>query len=264
MGMFDWFRSKPECPVDDASRSWVDARWRWLEGQFGVERVRKCAAVLPRPEFFPDSYDGTEDDARRVLDRVCGYMDVDPGCIEMSLYSDQGPLAGHPMFEGQWQGTTGLYHPEGDKFRVWLEAANLHDPLAMVATMAHELGHVHLLGHGRLSGDEEDQEPLTDLLTVYFGLGAITANSVIREQSWQEGPFSGWKMGRQGYLTMPIYGYALARFAHSRGEDGTEWARELRPDVRAPFKQAMRFLSAEQLAARRGRAEPDATPGSGA
>ncbi len=201
MGMFDWFRSKPECPVDDASRSWVDARWRWLEGQFGVERVRKCAAVLPRPEFFPDSYDGTEDDARRVLDRVCGYMDVDPGCIEMSLYSDQGPLAGHPMFEGQWQGTTGLYHPEGDKFRVWLEAANLHDPLAMVATMAHELGHVHLLGHGRLSGDEEDQEPLTDLLTVYFGLGAITANSVIREQSWQEGPFSGWKPGRGNWIS---------------------------------------------------------------
>ncbi len=245
MGLFDWFRSKPECPVDPATREWVDDRWAWLEGQFGVERIRKCSVILPRPEFFPDAYGGTEAGARQVLNRVCGYMDLDPACIVMSLYDDQGPVAGHPMFGGQWQGTAGLYHPEDGKFRVWVEAANLHDPLAMVATMAHELGHVHLLGHGRISGEAEDHEPLTDLLTVYFGLGAITANSVIREQSWHEGNYSGWKIGRRGYLTMPIYGYALARFARIRDEDGTCWSRELRPDVRVAFRQAMHFLSAE-------------------
>lgn len=44
---------------------------------------------------------------------------------------------------------------------------------------------------------------------------------------------------------MPVFGYALARFACSRGEDGAGWSRELRPDVRAAFKQGMRFLSAQ-------------------
>jgi hypothetical protein len=104
---------------------------------------------------------------------------------------------------------------------------------------------VHLLGHGRISVDTEDHEPLTDLLTVFFGLGVFTANSVIRETSWHAGQLSGWSIGRRGYLGMPVYGYAFARFARARGEDGSDWSRELRPDVRSAFKQAMRFLEKE-------------------
>jgi hypothetical protein len=237
--MFGWFRSQPECPVDPATREWIDRRWVSLEGQFGRERLRKCRVVLPRPEFFPDPFQGTEEDARRILDRVCAYMDIDPATVEMSLYEDRDPL-----YEGEWRhGTAGLYHAEGGKFRIWVEVGNLDDPLAMVATMAHELGHVHLLGHGRISDEAEDHEPLTDLLTVYFGMGVFSANSVIREHYWQAGQVSGWSMGRRGYLGMPAYGYALARFARARDEDGSEWARELRLDVRSPFKQAMRFLA---------------------
>jgi hypothetical protein len=52
-------------------------------------------------------------------------------------------------------------------------------------------------------------------------------------------------MGRRGYLGMREYGYAFARFAWARGEDGSGWSRELRLDVRSAFKQAMRYLSAE-------------------
>jgi hypothetical protein len=115
----------------------------------------------------------------------------------------------------------------------------------MVGTMAHELGHVHLLGHRRIGDDVEDHEPLTDLLTVFFGLGVFTANSVIREKYWVEGQTSGWRMSRQGYLAMPMYGYAFARFARSRGEDGSAWTRELRLDVRSAFKKALRFLEQE-------------------
>ena len=82
------------------------------------------------------------------------------------------------------------------KYRIWVEAGNLNDPLALVATLAHELGRVDLLGAGRVSPDTEDHEPLTDLLTVFFGLGVITANAVIRENYWSAGAFSGWSMGR--------------------------------------------------------------------
>jgi hypothetical protein len=246
MGLFDWFRSKPECPVDPDTRTWIDHRWRWLEAEFGTDRVRKLPVVLPRPEFFPDPYNATEADARQMLDRVCGYMGIGPSTIRMSLYDESDPMAENPIFGGQRrEGTAGLYHPEGGRYRIWVEAANLHDPLAMVATMAHELGHVHLLGHGRVSPDQQDHEPLTDLLTVFLGLGVFTANSVIRERYWHEGNYSGWSIGRRGYLGMPMYGYAFALFARARCEDGAAWSRELRPDVRSAFKQAMRFLVAE-------------------
>jgi hypothetical protein len=76
-------------------------------------------------------------------------------------------------------------------------------------------------------------------------MGIFTANSVMRENYWHAGQVSGWSMGRRGYLRMTDYGYAFARFARARGEDGAEWVRELRLDVRSAFKQAMRFLATE-------------------
>jgi hypothetical protein len=236
--MLGWFRSKPECPVDPETRAWLDQRWHWLELEFGLERVCDNPLVLPRPDFFPDPYHGSRKCVRRLLDRVCEYMDLDPDTIDLKLYQDR-----RATYEGQWRhGTSGLYCAEGGRFRIALEAGNVEDPLALVGTMAHELGHVHLLGHGRISDEDPGHEPLTDLLTVYFGMGIFTANSVIREKFWHAGSVSGWSMGRLGYLGMPEYGYAFARFARARGEDGSAWARELRPDVRSAFKQAMRFL----------------------
>jgi hypothetical protein len=238
--MFNWFRSPPECPVNPATREWIDGRWKWLEFQFGVERLQSGRVILPRPEFFPDPFRGSEDDARRMLDRVCGYMDLDPATVELTLYG-----GGRPAYDGEWRpGTAGLYQADGDKHRIWVEVGNLHDPVAMVGTLARELGHVHLLGHGRIE-DIEDHEPLTDLLTVYLGMGVFLANSVIREHYWDAGHVSGWSMGRRGYLDMPAFGYAFARFARARGEDGSEWAHELRLDVRTAFKEAMRYLAEE-------------------
>ena len=57
-------------------------------------------------------------------------------------------------------------------------------PFSIVATCAHELAHVVLLGQGRISLDAEDHEQLADLLPVFFGLGVFSANAVIRERNW--------------------------------------------------------------------------------
>ncbi len=239
--MLAWFRANSECPIDPAARTWLDGRWAWLERQFGVERVRNARLILPRADFFPNRFTGTPEDARALLDRVCDYMGIDAASVKLSLYEERTAV-----YEGQWhRGTSGLYQSEANTFRIWVEVGNLSDPLAMVGTMAHELGHVHLLGHGRISGEEEDHEPLTDLLTVFLGLGIFTANSVIRETDWISENRAGWTMHRRGYLGMPDYGYAFARFAQARGEDGSLWSRELRLDVRTAFKQSMRFLSHE-------------------
>jgi tetratricopeptide (TPR) repeat protein len=40
-----------------------------------------------------------------------------------------------------------------------------------------------------------------------------------------------------------MFGYALALFAWLRGEDRPEWARQLRPDVRGPFRKALAYLT---------------------
>ena len=230
--------SAPTCPVDNESREWIEQRMRWLVKEFGRERCQSATVVLPIASFFPDAYDGSEASVLALTHRVCGYMGIDHETIHVSLYVDQPPVE----TDGLVQGTRGLYQEEDGGFRIWLEVQNLGDPLALVATIAHELGHVLLLGQGRISPDEADHEPLTDLLTVFLGLGVITSNAVVRESTLRMGHFSTWQMSRGGYLTMQQYGYALALFARLREEQPQKWVRVLRPDVKKAFKQGRKFL----------------------
>jgi hypothetical protein len=49
-------------------------------------------------------------------------------------------------------------------------------------------------------------------------------------------------MQRLGYLPEEIYGYALARFAHERGERRPKWADYLSTNMRSYFKKSAEWL----------------------
>jgi hypothetical protein len=235
--MLGWFRAR--CPVEPAAKQWLEERMLWLAEEYGTDYFRSVQVVLPLDEFFPDPYSGSVRDVRCLLRRVCEYMDVDPKSVRLELYENRDPTV---SADGLQRGAAGVYQQDRGKHVVGLDAANLGDPMGLVGTMAHELAHAHLLGDERISPEAEDMEPLTDLLTVFLGMGLFTANSVIREKYWQDGHSAGWQMKRQGYLTMPMYGYAHALFAWARREEQPVWARYLRGDVRDPFQQGLRFL----------------------
>jgi Pentapeptide repeats (8 copies) len=233
--MFPSFGSSPQCPVEPAVQQWIESRMGWLIDQFGIDRLHDAEVILPTEDYFPDDFNSSKEYARVVLERVCNYVEIAPTSVELHFYEDRNPHLNRR--------TAGSYEAVEGKYRIWIEANNLDDPIALVATMAHELAHIHLLGHGRISAETQDHEPLTDLLTVFLGMGVITANSVIREKYWDAGTFSSWSIARQGYLTMPMYGYALALFARARGEHQPSWERHLRGDVLSAFRKARRFLA---------------------
>jgi hypothetical protein len=132
---------------------------------------------------------------------------------------------------------------EGSRALIALKSTLLKDPLSLVATAAHELGHVILLGGGLMDRDTSDHEPMTDLLTVYLGFGIFTANSAARFKQYQEERRAGWSMQKLGYLREEVYGYALARFAAERGEERAEWTKHLSTNVRAYFKRSRSWLN---------------------
>jgi hypothetical protein len=140
--MFNWFSKKPPvCPIDDETRHWVDRRWDWMLTEFGLERLKQIQQILPKPEYFPDPYNGTDEDVQRMFERVCQYLELDPVTMVLHLYNEQ-KIAGIDNF----QGTAGVYHEEDGKFHIWLEVSNLELPLALVATIVHELCHVFYWG----------------------------------------------------------------------------------------------------------------------
>jgi hypothetical protein len=166
--------------------------------------------------------------------RVCEYMGVDPDPIRLQFFT-QKRLKG---VEGFQSGAAGTYEDEGWRTTIRLDEDTLSDPMVVVATFAHELGHVLLLGQGRITADRKDHEPLTDLITVFLGLGVFTANSRRREyHSTTE-----WSVRRLGYLSQEMVGYGLALFAWIRGEENPIWLKHLAINPRTYCKRGLRYL----------------------
>ena len=247
--MWRLFANQTGCPVEPEMCKWVDGRFGWLEEQFGRDVPRKARVVLPTPEFFPDRYEGRHEDVQAMFVRVCSFMGVEPERFKLFLYT--GPKTPTTIGSTQGSGAAGLYiHRDGNaggdqRAAIGIETSYLSDPTRVVATLAHEVGHELLLGQNRISREAPDHEPLTDLLTVFFGLGIFTSNATIRDSGWTQGGWTGWHTSRVGYLDQRTFGYALARFAWARKETNPPWIKHVRPDVRSPLKQSLRFIQSQ-------------------
>jgi hypothetical protein len=249
------FGFSPKLPISDEQRLWTDDGFRRLEKLLGRRRMLDAKVVEPTAEDFPDPYNKSPEAVENLFSRVCAYMCIDRSGIELEIFQDETEelreMLPHWRSGGETQ-AAGLYvhaheqeRPSDDEERkmvVAVRSTMLKDPMALVATVAHELGHVILLGGKLISPETPDHEPITDLLTVFLGLGIFTANSAARFKQFQKDRRVGWSMRRLGYLPESVFGYALARFAMERGEEKAGWARHLSPNVRSDFKCSKRWL----------------------
>lgn len=229
--MFDWL-FRPSCPCDPAAKAWVEERLEWLAEEFEDSAFTGRRIVLPTPELFPDPYDGSKKAVRKLLNRVCGYMDVVPDLVALKFMADAGKIwlvndAGYDL-----PGVAGTYQEGEQKFIIHIDKSGLDDPMELVGTMAHELAHVRLLGEGRIMNEVFNNELLTDLTVVHFGLGIFLANI---PRHW-ESQYSKWPetdLLKPEYMTSPMFGWALAHLAWFRGEERPEWARYLNGGARS-------------------------------
>jgi len=276
----------PKLPVTEEERLWVDEGFRRLGKMLGSSRLQNATVVLPTDEFFPDPWDGSESGLKTLFRRVCGYMGVNPGKVELQIDPDStivpvsneldealssygmGANQGQvelsivpdaaatsdsnelvetmPVFSqcGRRNEAAGRYIGGSGEERpiIAVNSSLLNDTLTLVATLAHELGYVILLDGGHMQCDAEDLEPLTDLLTVYLGLGVFTANASGNFRKYRGGGHRGWSMSRLGYLPEAVFGYALACFAMERGEYQPAWAGHLSTNLKAWFRQSAEWL----------------------
>lgn len=227
------------CPVDDRERTWVDDSLGWFRDQFGDASLT-APVILPTRDYFPPPFDGTDDDVRSLVTRVAGYMGV-RAALTLRFTSDLDQARNlQTGFGGprRASGAAGTYSGHDGRPVLTLDRSNVAKPERLVAVIAHELAHVRLLGEERIPSDRADQEPLTDLLTVFFGLGIFNANSA-RDFSQHSG---GWQTQRLGYLTEQLFGYGLARWATLREESDPPWAKYLDTNPRTYMKQGLRYL----------------------
>jgi len=215
---------------------------------------------VPNYADFPIRYDGTAQSAFETMRIIATQMEVPVENIELHLYDEgvqsisSGSPFGNSMFlneDDAQKGSAGLYWGATSQgpYEIWVNRDKLAEPENLVATLAHEISHIKLLGEDRI---DENDEHLTDLTAVIFGLGIFNANAAF--QTFTTIKTYGWRS--QGYLSQIQWGYALALFAHLRGESNVSgesngrnatspaWIDHLTPNIKSDFLQAQRFIAA--------------------
>ena len=249
--MLSFFRKKPaSCPVDEDIRLWMDKAFKWLWYTFGEDLIRSKQTLLPDDHHFPIVFDGNKDAANRALIIVATQMDFNPDDIILDYFAElnrnigTGGLGGGELFikyEKDSTPSSGLYHgkKEDDKYHISLEENNLLDPIGLVSTLAHEIAHIKLLGENRL---KKNNESLTDLTTIVYGMGVISANAAFRFNSG----FKEWGYQKLGYLSQIEWGYALAVYATMLNQPCPSWANHLTDTVKGNFKRGVEYILTNQ------------------
>lgn len=225
---------KNGCPVEEATRIWLEQSFLTLLSIFGEDNTKNRTILTPERRHFPIRYDGKEQAAFDTLRIIADQMEVSVEKIKLDFYDDEL----RHITEGS---PGGLYWGKGedDVFEISLVRTKLTEPENMVATLAHEIAHIKLLGENRM---DKNDEFLTDLTTIFFGLGIFNANAAF--QTFADSRYYGWSTS--GYLSQLEWGYALSLFAYIRQEEQPLWSNYLCPNVKADFRQGQNFINANR------------------
>lgn len=250
--MFGLFSKKQnnECPIDPEMRLWMENAFLWLATQFGHDNIATKPMLHPTPEHFPIRYNGSKESLIKTAEIVAGQMEIDIDDINLDSYEQNiqefsGDF-GHRMWtqvdkESDETLAAGLYFGKNEhgKYDIFIERKNLSDPETLVATLAHEFSHIKILGEKRLDYNDEQ---LTDLTPVVFGLGIFNANSAFKEHK----SFDSYGHNSTGYLKQREWGYALALYAYFRQEKNSDWIKYLTPNIKSDFKKSMDYINANK------------------
>ena len=223
-----------KCSASKEERMWIHYNFYWLIQQFGITKLRSLKVIKPTRSDFPITHDGSAASVFDVLKIVAKQMDIDIERIDLLLFQNL-----------QTKGATsdaGYYHAaENGRFEIAIEENIVKNAFKLVATIAHELAHIKLLGENRIT---ENNEHLTDLTTVFFGFGIINTNAAYQEQFIVNAAARSYatESSTLGYLTQSEFAYALALFSYYRNEWNPSWRKHLSPDVRRLYKINSQFI----------------------
>lgn len=217
-----------------------------LEHLAELIRVRGASTFLSAPLLepsdrdFPDRWTPDEAGVERLVRRILNYAGMKSFSPQIEIYD--GPEAmeastgGHAGQVAAW--FEGL---DRDTARFGVDVDSLNAPDALVGILCHEVAHAYRDCHGLTYFDRTQDEPLTDLTTVFLGFGILTTNAshIYRADSVSYGH------SQAGYITPEMWSFALAVQVVARRLGAKERAqvrRQLQTNQGTYFKHALEHL----------------------
>ena len=242
--MFNFLKSNKKYePLDKELRKYFENNFLWLMQEFPEPKIEERKILTPTASDFPVKWNKNRENAIDVLKIICNNMQLDPNEIKLDFYDnglkeiDTGASVIFTEQDPDSPEAAGLYHHEkvDGKYSISLDEALLERPDSLIATIAHELSHVKLLGEKKL---EQNDEMLTDLAAVFFGLGIFNANCAFQFYNQVDR----WGHSSLGYLKIDEWAYALALFAFIRHEDEPEWKQFLSATIKSDFEKCLSYM----------------------
>ena len=244
--LFKFWVKKDKLPVTETDKEWIENALLLLSEMFDPTFFKSLVTITPDREYFDWNFTGGDEDAEFVLERLVEIMHIDAWEIQLMFYSNrptsfsEGIVATpSEKLKGSWKSTSGEYVNKGlGQKEIRIEMDLLKNPVSLISTMAHELAHYKLLGEGRM---DENDEHLTDLTAVAFGLGIFKGNSYFKFGQWTGTTHQSWQMQKKGYLPEQMIAYAMAWLAHYRTED-ISWKKYLNKTMKKYFEQSYQYI----------------------
>ena len=245
--MFGIFGNKKnDCPIDEEMRQWIEYAMQWLMLEFGEEFFHKTHVYSNMKELL-NSFEKETATLNELGDMIIYLMFLEDEEILFTVYdegveqieTEAGDVA-LGTFEEETT-TGGLYvgkNKEG-KYEIGIERKILQDPIHLISTLAHELSHVWLLGKKEMRYNDEY---LTDMLPIIFGLGVFGANSAF---AFGQSSY-GWSSKTRGYFNQMEWGYALAVYVWLRDDKKPEWINSLPRNIQSDYKKSLLFMENNQ------------------
>jgi hypothetical protein len=242
--MFNFLKSNKKFePLDKELRKYFENNFLWLMQEFPEPKIEERKILTPTNKDFPIKWNKSQKNAIEALKIICDNMQLDPNEIKLDFYDngikeiDMGTSVIFMESDPNNPEAAGLYHHEkvDGKYSISLDEALLERPENLIATIAHELSHVKLLGEIML---DQNDEMLTDFTTVFFGLGIFNANCAFQFYNQNDR----WGHSNLGYLKIDEWAYALALMAFIRHEDEPEWKQFLSKTIKSDFEKCLSYM----------------------
>ncbi len=241
------FLGKSELPITPNDKKWIEASLLFLAGLFEPIYFKSLTTITPDREYFDRDFNGTEEDAEFILEKVASIMNIKPWEIKLMYFSEQPDdfsegisITPSEKLNESWTSKESelVNKAFGDK-EIWIDLAQINDPIGLIATISTELSKYKLISEYAI---EDDVNRLAHLTAIVFGFGIFKGNDFFKFTQWQGNSHHGWRMQKRGGLPEPIIAYAMAWLAHYRGE-GIPWSHYLNKTMRKYFDRSYKFIT---------------------
>lgn len=247
------FNRKPL--LDPNTTQWLFDSYGWALNNFGSDIFYEdTILVTPTNAHFPDQIENAEEMASKVFQRVKTYAGMENWECELQVQKpDENPVVAPTIvIKNVPRGPAGTFSVTGEneqKIIITYNPDQVKNPVMLVATFAHELGH-YLSGIAKEHppGGEELWEPATDLLAIFMGFGLFLANSAFSFNQYTDVGTQGWSTQSQGYLSQYELTYALAIFCILKEIKISEVEKHLKSALRSFYRKSVKEINNKQEA----------------